>query len=586
VNDSGYADFMSQVSKWVRESCDAEDEDSEAFVDLIITGYGWTETRMDYETNPKGEGDIKIDRIDPLEMLVDPDSKKGNCVDARWVAHIKEMTKREFEEKFPGEEFVGSRFWNSDLDKEPHDAQNAWKYENDQSDKLSKHKTTWVAQYQYYERKPFYKVLSPDGNMLEFPEDRFAVMKEQLDLMGVKYIKYLKRVYKECFINNKKILSERDLGCDHFTFQSMTGLRDRNNSWFTGLVELMKDPQRWANKWLSQIQHILNTSAKSGYLAETGAFKNKRDAETALSTPGSIIELNTGGLAKLQQMEAPRYPEGIDRLLQYALQSINDVPGVNLELIGMANRDQAIGLEESRKQAGVTILAVFFDSLRRYRKIQGRVLAYFIREYISDGRLARIVGEEGAKNVPLMKDKLAFDYDVVVDDAPTSPNMKERIYPVLNQTIGMALQAGIPVPPDVLDFAPLPDNLIQKWKSNIMSAQKDPTKDQMKQMQMMDMQLELQKKQAEVQKITSDVTYNYARAEQAHATSQDESAQAMQKMGMSQMEHQMKYEQMLKDQGRKDIEMALNQHRKMLEAQMNAKIKAETARYNQTNRGN
>lgn len=566
TSDNGYSEMMTNTIKWIRESCDAEDEESEMFMDNLICGMGWSEIKPQVENTTR----IIIGRIDPMDVVVDPLARKPNHVDAKFVARIKEMTRREFNEQFPGEPYSTSNFWNSDIEGAPHDADNDWKYENDQSDKLNRNKTTWVAQYQYWEKQPFYKVGMPDGSMQDLPAKAFKKLKGDLDAMGLRYVKYMKKVYKECFVNSVKILEEKDLGCDHFTLQGITGFRDRNkNTWF-GLVSLMLDPQRWANKWLSQIQHIVNTNAKNGYFFETGTFASPRKAEQDIAKPGSLTEVRPGGLEKILPKAAPSYPDGVDRLLQYALSSINDISGVNLELIGLADRDQPFVLEESRKQAGITVLAPLFNSLRRSRKIQGRILNYMIREYLPDGELVRINGPQGAQFVPLVKDKLAFDYDIIIDDAPTSPNMKERIYPILNQTVQLALQAGIPVPPDILDFAPLPENLTQKWKQMIMSKQNDPTIQQQKQMQMALQQLDLQQRQANIQKTGSEITANYAKAEQAHATGQDEAAQAMQKMDITNNEFQMKQQQMFQEQQRKDLELLLNERRKNIELRMNA----------------
>lgn len=568
IDDSGISEDMTHAFKFVREGCDAEDEESESFMDLGITGLAYLETRTDMDTDGAGSVKIIIDRVDPFEVLYDQDAKKANLVDAKWICRIKQFTKNEFKAEYPKAEFIPGNFWQSDIGgNDPHDATNAWRYENDRTDQLNHKKTTWVAQYQYWEKHSFYKVVSPDGKIVSLPEERYKAMRKGLEEMGIQAIEYKKKVYKECFLSPKDILFERDLGCPHFTIQALTGFRDANkNTWF-GIVATMKDPQRWANKWLSQIQHILNTSAKNGYFVEEGAFKSPRKAEQELSKPGSLTHTNPGGNEKIREKIAPQYPQGIDRLLQYAMQSINDVTGINLELIGMAERDQPFVLEQSRKEAGVTILAPLFNSLRRYRKIEGRILAYFIRTYLPDGELIRIVGQDGAKYVPLMKDKLAFEYDIIVDDAPTSPNMKERIYPILNQSIQMALQAGIPIPPDVLDYAPLPSSLIQKWKQMIISSKQDPAADQMKQIKMMLAQLEVAQKQRDIQKTSSEVWLNYSKGEQAHATGQDEAAQAMQKMSVSNSELQIKHEQMLNEQAREDVKALLNERRKSLELQ-------------------
>ena len=580
---SGVAEIMNSAASSVRSNCDAEDEESESFLDAAICGVGWTETRIDYEEDP--EGTILIDRIDPLEMLVDHNSKKRNFADARWMARIKEMTKKECKQLWPDEENQAGTFWN-DLEGAPHDADEAKNYENDQSGNLSKSGMITVVQYQYWERYHTYMAEDPEtGSLVEMPEERFKKIQSLLDEKKARYIKIPKRKYYQCFLNGDKLLEKIPLDCDHFKFNAITGLRDKTkNVWF-GLIRPMRDPQMWANKWLSQIMHIINTGAKNGIYAEEGAIPNQSKFETTHSQPGSVSTVAVGAISgqRILPKQAPAYPDGVDRLLQYAVQAVNDVTGVSLEMIGMADRDQPIGLEESRKKAGIVLLATFFDSLRLYRKKQGRVLAYYIYTYISDGRLIRMVGEEGAKYVPLKKDQLTLKYDILVDDAPTSPNMKEIVFRVLNQILPLALQSGIPIPPDLLDYMPLPDALIQKWKMFIKENQaQDPFAEQMKQLELVLGQLDAQQKDmqnkklaAEIQVMSSEIPLNMAKAEQAAAIGQDESAQAAQKMGVTQHDQQMKEQGMLIEQARKYVEMIMSHTRKKEEAQLNARLKAQ-----------
>lgn len=567
LNDSGYADAMTDAAKWARDESDAEDEESDAFQDSLICGCGWTETRVEYEVNPDGE--IKVDRIDPLEMLVDPNSKKKNFVDAKWIARILDIPKREFERLFPewAPYITVNTFWN-DYSTTPHNADKDFLYKEDQSDKMSKANTISVAQYQYYEVEDYYKILDVQtGQIVEFDKNRFNKIKKFLEANNYPYSKFKKRIYRQAFITGRFLLKHADLKSNDFTFNGITGLRDRNRNYWFGVVQLMMDPQRWANKWLSQIQYILNTNAAGGAFIEEGALANPRKAEDDWARPDAMIELNDGGLQKIQERTARSYPDGIDKLLQYAIQSINDIPGINLEILGQANRDQAVAVELSRKQAGITILATFFDSLRRYRKMQGRVLAFFIREYISDGRLIRILGSEGAKYIPLIKDSLAFQYDIIVDDAPTSMNSKTRIFSVINQVLPLALQSNIPIPPDILDYMPLPETLIQQWKKLISDQSDNSQQQELEMINKIITQLKIEKEQAEIQKISSETAMNYSKAQHDQALAANESQGNI-------INHNIKLNEIENDQQRKDLELLLNQRRKMLEVQLDARIRS------------
>lgn len=484
LGSAGKSEMLTGAAKWSRDECGAEDEESEAFEDTIICGMGWTETRLDYETDP--EGVIIIDRFDPMEGIVDHTCKKRNCDDSRFRGRLKTYTVEEFKEKWPDAEIPRGRFFDSDEEERQVQDLSPGGYSPVNQDETNDKRPIQVCQYQYYETTKIRMVQGEDGRMVEMPEDQFKQRKPIIDAAGWNYTKQAmpKRKYMQCFLTPEGIIEKGECAVNNFTLHVITGLRDRNkNTWF-GIVGLMKDPQRWANKWLSQIQHILNTQAKSGKLLwETGAFKNPRKAKEEWASPDAMAELNAGGLQKIEQIKPAAYPEGIDRMLQYALQSVNDVPGVNLELMGLANRDQANVLEQSRKQAGVTILAKFFDSLRRYRKKQGAVHAEFIQQYISDGRLIRVSGELGPKYVQLIRDPNMIKYDVVVDDAPTSTNMKEKTFAALQSIMPMVLQEKIPVPPDLLDYTPLPEDLIQKWKQYINEQGQNPEVQQAKQIQ-------------------------------------------------------------------------------------------------------
>jgi len=489
LDDSGPNEGFSEAARWVRDLCDAEDEESDAFMDTLICGMGWTETRMEYEDDLDGE--IKIDRIDPLEMWWDPDSKKRNLADARWLMRVKKLSYSDIEALWPSKaaEVIAKGPWDKATDEAMGFEANANSPDQyvdsdyEEWDIRPDKKKIRVVEYQWWEREAVYRVATEE-KVVEFNAARFKLLKDGFDSEGTRYLKQTKRVYKRAFIAGETILEEGDGPCDHdFTYKPITGKRDRNkNIWF-GLVRAMMDPQRWANKFYSQILHVINTNAKGGILAEEDAFPNQRDAEKNWAKADSIVTVKKGVLQRkgIQPKPMIPYPTGLDRLMELAMDSHYTVTGVSLEMLGLADRNQPGVLEYQRKQAGLTILAPLFGSLRQYRKQQGRVLLYFIRTYISDGRLMRILGKEGAEFVPLMKQDETVQYDVIVDEAATSPNQKEKTFAVMTEILPLALQAGFPPPVEILEYLPLPLTVINAWKKSI--AQQGENNEEMQKLQ-------------------------------------------------------------------------------------------------------
>ena len=578
IGDAGVNEVLTSAAKWVRDNCDAEDEESEAFQDTLISGMGWTETWMDYESDK--EGQIRIDRIDPLDMLWDPKAKKRNLDDTKWRARFKKIPKAEFEALWPGKSSSTPEVDLESYTDRPHDADNAKFYENNSNPK-STDKTVTVVQFQWWEKETYRMVQQPDGKVIDFDEKRWEAVKVATEEAGLKTVKRQRKVYRQAFLNGSEILEEGPAPCKNgFSLNCVTGLRDRNNNTWFGIVELMKDPQRWANKWLSQIMYIISVNAKGGLLAEESAFKNVRKAEETWAQPDAITWLQNGGLEKVREKGQAEYPEGLDRLLQYALQSVNDVPGVNLELLGLADRQQAGVLEAQRKQSGLTILAVFFDALRRYRKEQGRVLIYFVREYISDGRLIRVLGNNGLEQyVPLVRDPDTTTYDVVVDDAPTSPNMKEKVFGILGQLVPQLLQAGVSIPPDILDYTPLPEAMVRKWKEHLQNQSKEP--DPRVAMEQQKLEFDKQRVQAELQleqeKAQVSIQIEQGKLASAHELEKQRLEMDKQKLAIeSNLEQQKLLVKAELDNQKLEQEMTLKRQQAMAEIQLQRECEMAT----------
>lgn len=518
--DNQHADLWDGAAKYVNDDCDAEVHHSSAFRDLVISGMGWTETKMDYETNP--DGDVKVERVDPMDMYWDHKANQRNLSDARWVMRVKPMALDDIKAIWPdkAEEIEYTRVFDPDWEPQTvHNASEAWKYENDQSRRGLNYddEELYVAHYQYWERGTFFRVATPRG-VMTFDRTQWNRLREQYPAAAnMKAVPFTKRVYKEAFIAGWTLLEMNKIDTEDFTLQCQTGKLDRNNNTWYGLVRPLKDPQDWLNKLFSQILYILSVNAKGGLLAEKDAFDNITKAEEDWSDPSKIVWLKEGALqkGKIQERALNRYPEGQDRLMMFAMNMFQDVTGANLELLGLAERVQAGVLEAQRKQAGMTILAWAFDSLRAYRKRHGRILAAFIRDYISDGRLIRITGPEGQQYIPLMRDELAMEYDIIVAESPQSPNERERTYQLLIQLMPVLVKMGIAPPPSLFDYLPIPAKLAVEWKKALQGTPQEQQKKQAMEA------IAVAAERAEVEESQSKAELNRAKADEARMKALD-----------------------------------------------------------------
>ncbi len=502
MEDAPLAETWTNAAKWVRDNCDAEDEESEAFRDALICGMGWTHSHMSYIEDLDGK--LVIDRVDPLEMLSDPTASKSGLADRRYNFRIWWVDEKEVKRMWPN----AMTFPEDDMNTGRGVIRQGHRYEDSDEEQDIHKDQVQIRYYECVENEPVYRVATQNG-VIEVPPADFSGMKEALDAAGIQHVKQFKRVYYYGFFAGDSLLEGGPSPCQvGFCYQPITCKRDRNKKTWYGLTRVMKDPQRWANKWLSQILHIINTNAKGGLLAEAGAFVDPTKAAEEWAQPDSITLLNEGGINKIEQKTMAGYPSGLDRLMEFALSSLPMVTGINLEALGLANRDQANVLEQSRKQAAYGLLAPLFNSLRRYRKNQGRVMLAFIHKFISDGRMVRIGGPESQQFIPLTHQEDAPEYDIIVDQSPSSPDVKEKTWTTLGQIIPAMMKAGIPIPPDLLDFTPLPISLVTKWKQFI--SQQQQTSPQMQamqqqfQQQMQQMQQQLQQLAQENQSLKAD----------------------------------------------------------------------------------
>lgn len=522
-------EMLSAGSDWMDQGCYASRKKSRSFRDLLICGMGWGESLMEFDEDPKGKYDL--DRVNPLEMVWDRDARDQNIMDAKRIARVRKMSLEAARRLIPGitddESLTAEDLdaeWASDVSAPKSGAAKSKEQKELREDNMQRdtsRREVHIVQVQWWEFEPYYKIPNPQAvvaaqqgmpageTTMDVSEAEFKALQKQAGKgKKIPHAKLRRKVFKQAFLGGKilgKVKSApRPTG---FTFHCMTGEPDDNEGVWFGLLRLARDPQAWQNKFFSALMDMINKTAKGGVLAESDAMDDVHEFKSSYAKPQAVTILRPGAISKGKIMAKPgqAITGGVLQLWQMANEALPRVLGINLELLGLTDRDQAGILEAQRKQAAMTILATLFDSLTMWEQERGRTKLYFLQTIVPDGVFLRIQGEEGYQAIKFIRDQALGKYDVIVDDAPTSTNMKDKAWNSLQMLLPAIKDMLTPkVVVALLDYVPnLPSKLVTMLKK--IASEPDPGAEKMQ-------ALEVQAQETAIAKDKSAAVLNMAKA--------------------------------------------------------------------------
>jgi hypothetical protein len=512
-------EMLTEGAEWLRDQSDADGEESDAKRDAFICGMGAVSTELEYEEDPQGKTIYK--RLEVGSTLPDPRARQSNAADARFIRFRDKLSRDEFEGLygdvegvFEPNDGIGSN------NRDPRTSYNGEGQDGEQQDDL-----ITVDLWQWYEVDTVVVAQSLDGTgVVEYSREEFERVNEALKERGLnlEHVTRRRRRYMTALVTGKTFLQEpRALKFNKFTLQLITGKRDPEKGVWYGLVRPMMDPQRWANSFFSMLLHMVRTNAKGGYFYEAGAVPDKKKFQASVAKSDEMTELEDGALSqgRIQPKSPPSYPVGIDRLMQQSIDAIRDVTGVNAEMLGLADRDQPGVLEAQRKQAAYGLLATFFESFRRYRKMNGELLLEYMK-MLGPETLVRVTGEDGIQQAYVQLQAVLggpdAKYDVIVDEMPAGPNQKERTWAMIVQIVpAIKDQISPEMWAEFLKFSPFPESLSIKLREMIMTAEQgqqqqiiqalvEQVQGMQAQMAQAGFQMDMQNKASEIRKRDAD----------------------------------------------------------------------------------
>lgn len=459
--DALSAQNFTETVRYIRDKTNAEYAESCAFADAVKTGLGCCEIRQDYEDNP--EGLQRVSRIPLYEIYPDPNAREINLLDSEYVKRVKRLNKRVFVSMFPDFADMAGLWAGGKSDGPellaPASGRDAYEDPPDRLGSYGRKDTVKVTEYCFFEREPRWSIQPPwvpgqplaplivfekeeqakdyQKFLVQSAADAVAMGQTPQKIPAVQKFDH-KVYYKAFFAGNAQILDWglAPLQKSGFPYKFITcfeEMSEEETTWF-GLIRGAEGPQEAYNKVISQIVHYVSVNPKGVLGYETGAFADPVKARRDWAAPGTMVEFQPGGLARVKQYEGTAIPPGMDAIGTLMKSELPESTGVNINyLAGQVEdlRRTATSVVQSIQRQGMIVLSPPFDALRLFRKEMGKAYQEMIGLYWTEGRLVRLTNNQYA---PYVKDWAAADYDIIVDEVATSPNQQMETWNALTQT--------------------------------------------------------------------------------------------------------------------------------------------------------
>jgi hypothetical protein len=496
-SDAFLCEVLNDLSDYVKQSQDFEEEEDGALESAAICGRGWV--GIDFQPDPARFGNIRMTEIDiPVhEVHFDPAARRPNMDDASYVVWDRWMTQEDFKIRFPKvgpkkmEELLeGNNTWTGTSDPLSEDGipisdPISADYEREMDNDINFYDRTdnmlRVVHMEYWEYYKRYYVFNPEvGSFVEFPaqptaEQKIAFLDEFDEEMAVE-VMYDKRVKWLQFIGDQILYDDvSPLPFPGFSIVPTFAYRDvskRSQNHF-GLVRLMKDPQREVNKRWSQALNMLNQQVQPGVYAETDAFVDERQALQSMKVAGDITWVNAGALTggKIKERTVPSFPNAPMQMEQFSQDIMKKITGINPDLLGQDRGRQEPGVVvRLRQQQGMTLLKPLFRNFNFMKKELFKRQLAIIMSYMPDEQIIKVLGQNdryqidpqsgiitdmmsaqqdeqgnvvGYTRQADLRDVRSLEYNVVAEEAPG--NMSKRMMEL--QAL-LEMQERLPIPPE------------------------------------------------------------------------------------------------------------------------------------------
>jgi len=414
---------------------------SEAFEGAISTGMNLLSIWMDYRNDPVN-GDIRVDNVSYNGYLIDPYFKNKDLSDCNALWTRKYLSREMVKSLLPGrdDEIVNMRGWGNRDGKFQfmpesynYGMQDLLLY--DEFWYLSTRKQKMLVDVQSGETIEW---RGQDEDLQEFT--RLYPQIVQLD-QTISTIKLAVVVQGKVMYHGPN-----PLGIDRYPFVPCWAYYEPETPYFPlrvqGVIRGLRDAQYLYNRRRVIELDILESQINSGIKYKENALVNPKDA--FLSGQGRGLALkSTANMDDVQPIMPPQIPPSMIQLSELLGKEIQEISGVNEELLGSAIDDKAGILSMLRQGAGLTTLQVLFDNLDQSQKMLGDLQISLMQANWTPGKVRRILKEEPTAE---FYNRAFGKYDAIVEEGLNTSTQRQLEFAQLLQL----REVGVPVPTQVL----------------------------------------------------------------------------------------------------------------------------------------
>ena len=580
----GSEDVAHTLSKLYMQIADSNKLDwveQQVFSDgLIMDGRGYFDVRMDFSDHVEGE--IRITAKDPLDILIDPDAKDADPKTWSEVFETKWMTLDEIEELYGKKKaerllFIaenGMSFGSDSVEYQETrygdtDTEDYFGADNSDDEGYRQVRSLRVIERQHKKLVRTSFLVDPDtGDQREAPAAwSDAKTKKFAKKYNLELISKAVRKVRWTVTCDKVVLHDDWSPYNQFTIVPFFCYFRRGRPF--GVVRNLLSPQEQLNKIASQALHIVNTTANSGWLVESGSLVGMTadDLEEHGAETGLVLEYNRGTNAPTK-IQPNQIPTGLDRIAQKAAANIKTISGVNDSMLGTDSAEVSGIAIQAKQNRGAVMIAVPLDNLRKSRQYLAEKILNLIQTFYTETRIIQVTNEDDplkpreqmVVNEPgpegeIINNLMLGEYDVVVATAPARDSFDEVQFA---EAINLR-QAGVAIPDDaIIEYSHLARKGELAKRIRMLTGAEPMNEAQQAEaaaraeIEMMGIQLEIAKAEAEVKKLQSEAAVNIAKVQDvAEVAPQMRMAELQAKIDMNQQQLDL----------RRELSSATNQQR-------------------------